>query len=495
MDRFFLKSVRFKIIVLCLLTLVSLFLIFCISIQRRFTNSLYEKIDALILLKAEGIENSIRTYWQTQNMDVTRDWFTSNVFSGEKDIKFERIADYLANDKIRDELEITGMHVDIVDPTGELIASSREFPEVSFLRKKLMARPLQNTRFDDLNITINEGKKVPVRILTKLIRNQSQVKCIVQVIASLSPVITEIHRLKKVFFTFLPIAVLIAGITAYSLVKVTLKPIDEMVKTIREIKSNNLTLRLPVSPSSDEISRLAHTFNETLERLEKSFMSQQQMLQDISHELRTPLTIIKGQLQLALSKPRSPEQYKNVLFSNLEEVEKIKRIIDEIMALAQLETQKFVDEMESIQLGDLIRSIIEDIHPLAKSKEVQLSFTDSAKLILKGNPFQLRQLFSNLLENGIKYNHPGGQVTIKVNNGDGRAKVEISDNGIGISPADLPYIFNRFYRADKARQGSYGIGLGLSIAKSIVEAHQGKIEVKSILGQGTTFNIIFPLTQ
>ncbi|MBI1883815.1 MAG: HAMP domain-containing protein [Chlamydiae bacterium] len=493
MDLFFYKSVRFKIILLCLLTLMGIFFVFSIFIQTQFSHSLYEKTDALIMTKAEGIENAIQTYWQTQKMDLTRDWFSSHVFPKGKDMKFEKIADYLTTEKLRDELEINAMSVDILNPKGELIASSREIPEVDALRRKLFEKTSPETRFDNLNVSSKGGNDLPIRVLTKTIKSQNRVQYIVQIVASLSPVMSEMKRLRKIFFMLLPIAILIAGVTAFSLVKVTLRPIDEMVSRIGEIKPDNLGVRIHIHHSDDEVGRLAQTFNEMLERLEKSFLSQHQMIEDISHELKTPITIMKGQLQLALNRLRSSREYKSVLYSNLEEVEKIRNIVDEVLTLARLDSQEFSAEMEEIDLNSLLNLVLEDIRVLAESKNVELSLQLRPKTILRGNETQLRRLFFNLLENAVKYNHPGGKITVRIKTQGQDVQVEVSDSGVGIPEEDLPYIFDRFYQAHKARENHDGIGLGLSIAKSIVQAHKGDIQVKSHLGQGTTFQIYFPM--
>jgi signal transduction histidine kinase len=231
-----------------------------------------------------------------------------------------------------------------------------------------------------------------------------------------------------------------------------------------------------------------------LERLDKSFSSQRQIIQDISHELKTPLTVLKGQLQLALRRSRSIEEYTTILRSNLEEIEKIQCIIDEVLTLARLEAQNILMEMKPVDLNRLIRNVLTDIKVLAESKNIEIEFLARANVVIDANEVYLRRLFVNLLENAVKYNRPGGKIAIQTDENAENVIVDIMDNGIGIPENELPFIFNRFYRVDKARSSGEGAGLGLSIAKSIVQAHKGDITVKSHWGEGTTFSIHFPLS-
>jgi heavy metal sensor kinase len=271
----------------------------------------------------------------------------------------------------------------------------------------------------------------------------------------------------------------------------TLRPVDKMVRKIRNIRSDNLSVRMPVVDTNDEIRMLGRTFNDMLDRLEKSFEAQRQIVQDLSHELKTPITILRGQLEVALKRPRTPEEYENVLKAGLGEIETIRRIIDDLLMLARLDSRAMTLEMKPVRLDVVIDYLLEDVRALADSKEIQVASDKSGAITIQANEIHLRRLFMNLLDNAVKYTDKGGRVEVRVFEESGNGVVVIQDNGTGIPAEHLPNIFDRFYRANKGGRAD-GYGLGLGIVKSIVDAHKGRIEVQSAPGQGTTFRVILP---
>jgi signal transduction histidine kinase len=238
---------------------------------------------------------------------------------------------------------------------------------------------------------------------------------------------------------------------------------------------------------------LADTFNEMLARLEKAFSSQQQFIQDISHELKTPLTVLRGELEVTLKKSRSAEEYAVVLRSCLEEIDKIRRIVENLLILAKLDTKGAPAETKPVDLCALLDKVTEHLKVLAEQKSIALNTVAPESVSMKGHETQLRRLFVNLVDNAIKYTPPKGKVVVSLKKDNDLAVAEISDTGQGIPADELPYIFDRFYRVDKART-SEGFGLGLSIARSIAQAHKGDIKVRSHEGLGTTFTVFLPLT-
>lgn len=494
MDKSFLRSIRFKIILLYMLVLVVTLSLFSLLLYINFSNTLYNKVDATLLLKSDGIEKAIRTYWKTEKLEMTATWASSHIFSKKKDENFEKIAGHLTEGNVTDDEHLSEMVVHIFDAKGALIATSKNIPEIAFLKKKdLESIDKGQKRFDDFDIPFSDGKTRTVRSLTLPIIEQKELKYIVRVTASLVHLQAELDRLRGAVFFRVPVVVLIASLAGIFLVKATLSPVDEMVDIIRKIRPDNLKPRIQVPDTNDEITRLAETFNEMLGILDKSFTSQRQIIQDISHELKTPLTILRGQLEVAVKKERTVEEYKGVLYSSLEEIEKIRRIVDSLLILARLDSQGLTMEMKPLELNTLILSVLEDLKILADSKKIEVVFIARAKIMLTANDIHLKRLFVNLFENAIKYTPYGGKVTVELDQTSQLVNIHISDTGIGIPEKDLPHIFDRFYRVDKARSGGEGFGLGLSIVKSIVQAHKGRISVKSQWGKGTTFNIHLPL--
>jgi len=227
-------------------------------------------------------------------------------------------------------------------------------------------------------------------------------------------------------------------------------------------------------------------------RLNQAFSSQQQLIQDVSHELRTPLTVLKGKQEVALNKRRSPEEYESVLSVNLEEINKMSQLVENLLVLARIENKDSLLKMQSINLTDTMEQILSIMKPLADQKKISLCFSSHEQLFVEADGNQVSRVISNIVDNAIKYTPNNGEVNIKLSKEDTFAKIVISDTGIGITKNELPRIFDRFYRIDKSRS-SPGFGLGLSIAKSIIDIHKGKIEAENLPGKGTAFTVFLPL--
>jgi heavy metal sensor kinase len=291
----------------------------------------------------------------------------------------------------------------------------------------------------------------------------------------------------------LPVAIFLTSIVGLFLAEFTLKPLKKIIKTVRQITAENLKLRIDLPDTKDEIKRLADTFNEMLAKLDQSFSSQQQFIHDISHELRTPLTILKGELEVTLKKVRPQKEYESILHSSLEEMNKISRIIENLLMLARFDNKDVSFEIKPLDLNQLMQNILDDITILSDQKDIQINFSPEESIILEADEGQLRRAILNVLDNAIKYTTANGKVFVNLKKENNTAEIKISDTGIGMAKEHLPFIFDRFYRVDNSRNTN-GFGLGLSIAKSIIKVHRGRIEVESQPNQGTTFIISLPLS-
>jgi signal transduction histidine kinase len=230
-----------------------------------------------------------------------------------------------------------------------------------------------------------------------------------------------------------------------------------------------------------------------MDRLESSFAQMRQFSSDASHELRTPLTVLKGQSELILSKERNPEEYQDVISSNLEEIQYMSKVLEDLFLLSKSDENQIVLECKPLELGLIVEEVCKHSEMIASEKDIRIVIAYLEPAQIYGDPVRLRQMIWNIVQNGIKYTQPGGEVKVSVQEQGDHVFMAVQDSGIGISEADLPLIFNRFYRVDKARSRQEGgSGLGLSICKFIVEAHKGAIEVESTLGEGTKFKISLP---
>ncbi len=468
--------------------------VFSIFLYQNFKHSLYSHVDDLLQSKAEGISDAIDTYWEIEKLSADKKAIAKGVFNKTNNINFIKIAQEWVEEKSSDP-KLVNIIVRIFDANGAQVVSSKNIVYGKQLSKEILNDVLSGrSRFDDYNLSMPQDKNLLIRLFTMPIIEDNKVAYIVQVGRTLDLINTALKRLRAILFLLLPATVFLTGIAGATLAKLSLGPVDNMIKTIRQITAENLKLKINIPDTKDEIKSLAETFNGMLTRLDSAFSSQKQFIQDVSHELKTPLTILKGQLEVTLKKIRSHEEYESVLISSLEEIDKISKIVENLLVLARFDTSQMPFEVKKIHLNSLIKIILDDIKILAEQKNIKIDFSADEEIILEADENQLRQLFLNLLDNAIKYNIDSGNISIALNKtSDESVRVSISDTGIGIPENDQSRIFDRFYRVDKSRN-SQGFGLGLSIAKSIVALHKGEINFTSRPGQGTTFTVLLPLS-
>jgi heavy metal sensor kinase len=291
-----------------------------------------------------------------------------------------------------------------------------------------------------------------------------------------------------------PAAVAAAGGLGYLLARKALAPVDELRELTQGVTADRLDRRVPVANPHDELGRLAATINAMIGRLERSFAEVRRFTADASHELRTPLSVLRTEVEVALGKPLGREEVQQLLGSVLEECERLTRLTDQLLALARQDAGPAA-RREPIRLEDLLGEVVETVRPLAEVKSIALNFAPDGppRGRVRGDAGSLRQVFLNLLDNAIKYTPDGGSVAVEVAHRGRAVEVRVRDTGEGIPAEHLPHVFDRFYRADKARsRAAGGSGLGLSIARGIVAAHGGSIELTSTPGRGTTCTVTLP---
>lgn len=291
----------------------------------------------------------------------------------------------------------------------------------------------------------------------------------------------------------LPFAILMAVLGGYFLARYSLRQVDIITHSAQQITAHNLSKRLPMPQADDEIARLTTTLNEMIARLEASFSQIKQFTGDASHELRTPLAILMGELELALRRTRSPEDYQVIISSALEEVIRLSKVVESLLELSRADTGQMRLNYELVNISKIAADICEDLELLAEEKNIKLQHEIQPFVTLMADAARLHQIILNVVDNAIKYTPEGGSVAVKIFVDNTETKMVISDTGVGIPPEDIAHIFDRFYRVDKSRShDAQGSGLGLSIVKWIVEAHKGSISVQSTLGEGSTFTITLP---
>jgi heavy metal sensor kinase len=271
-----------------------------------------------------------------------------------------------------------------------------------------------------------------------------------------------------------------------------LAPIARISEAAAAVSASNLAARIDVAEMETELGDLATTINSTFDRLQRAFDQQTQFTADASHELRTPLSIVLAQADLTLKRTRSVAEYQDALETIRRSARRMKSVVEGLLVLARADTGALALVKEEMDLAPAVEDACRLLAPLAAERSVNLE-TRLQPLLAWVDRERFAELMANLIGNAIRYNREGGRVEVCLQNKNGDALLEVADTGIGIPEDELPHVFERFYRVDKARSRALGgSGLGLAIAKWVVEAHGGRITVASQAGHGTTFNVWLP---
>ncbi len=293
----------------------------------------------------------------------------------------------------------------------------------------------------------------------------------------------------------LVVSVVLCSAMGYVIARRGMRPIERVTATARRVRSATLHERIDTTDLPAELRALAATFNEMLDRLEESFEQISQFSADVAHELRTPISNLRGELEVALGKDRAAEEYRDILGSALEECERISRVIQSLLFLARAETATANAHHDTIQVGQEIEAVLEFYEAAAADAGVALHAEGTADFAASFDRTLFQQAVGNLVANGIAHTPPDGRVTIGSSSDGALLRIEVADTGRGIAPEHLPHVFDRFYRADRARSGSGGnLGLGLAIVRSIAILHGGSVAISSQVGQGTRVTLETPLT-
>jgi heavy metal sensor kinase len=357
--------------------------------------------------------------------------------------------------------------VEVLDPTGRVLFRSPELDHE--------LRGDEPMRWLDRRTTIDENQ-VTIRAAR-----------------SLRPLRRELAELALGLGLGLPLAVGFAGGFGYLLAKRALAPIGRMAESARAITAERLHARLAVANPRDELGQLATVFNQTLDRLERSFGQLRRFTADASHELRTPLTAMRSVGEVGLRMERSPQAYREIVGSMLEEVDRLTRLIDSLLTLSRADGGQVRLERAEVDLGALAAEVVQQMEVLAEEKGQALALDVQPGLVARADRLVLRQALTNLIDNAIKYSPAGGRIDVAVRGDATQCELSVADQGPGVPHDERDRIFERFYRIDKNRSRELGgAGLGLAISRWGVEAHGGRIELTDAPAGGSLFRMVIP---
>lgn len=377
----------------------------------------------------------------------------------------------------------------LVDPQGTPGAHSAQLRDVLPLSAAARGRATGGQRtFETIRLATGEW----VRLLTLPVLENGQVARLLQVGMSLERVERALARYLEILLVLVPLALALAVAGGMLIARSALNPVAEMSQTARRITVEDLSERIALRGTADEIDRLAETLNAMLARLQGAFEHLQRFTADAAHELRTPLTILKGEIEVALRMERSAADYREILASSLEEVERLTRLAEDLLLLSRFSAE-VVDRGKRVDLDALLLDVHDAGVRLAQGTGVSVHLDRVAPVAASGDGSALRRAVLNLVENAVKYTPGGGKVELSLDVRDGHTSLQVRDTGVGIGPGDLERIFQPFVRLEPARtRDTEGAGLGLSIARSIVLSHGGNLSVESVPGAGSTFTIELP---
>ena len=304
----------------------------------------------------------------------------------------------------------------------------------------------------------------------------------------------SMENLLRVLIISIILAVIMIATGGYILTRKALNPVNQITSRAREISFRNLNQRIEVYNPDDELGKLSLVLNDLLERLQKAFESQRQFLADAAHELKTPLAILRTHWEDEINNSDISLDQKEKFVQDIETISRLSHLINNLLLLSQTEAVEINFNFAPIRLDEIIRDVIDDATILAEIKKQSIEIRELAVLTVMGDKMRLYQLFFNIIDNAIKYSDQESKILVSLDRQNNYARIEIQDNGDGISKEDLPHVFERFYRIkkDRARQTG-GSGLGLAISKLIVDSHHGSIQLKSELGKGSVFTVFLPL--
>lgn len=456
--------------------------------------------------------NSLRarlTFWYVLTLGVTLSVFATgvmffrartayDVFDAELEVRARRLGADLRQDlfsldvsaALASDSRASSEPMCVRSAAGVTIFRSPAFPELTWSGE---GEAMEAARATPGARSLQDRAGESMRLATIDIPRPGADRLILQ-LADAERVVTQpLRELALALVITIGFVLIAAGFGSRFTVSRALAPVDSIVARVRDIQAQNLHERLDVRADSHELDRLVTTLNAMLDRMETSMSSARRFAADASHELQTPIAAIRGMLDVGLRRSSSAEDWRGYAADLLEDVDRLSELVRDLRLISLAEAGHLLDERESVPMVELVQDCCEMAAAIADEQRVRVETDALEPVVVNGSSRHLRRVVLNLLQNAVRYSARGATVHVSVGRVDGNAVVTVGDSGCGIAAADLPHIFEPFFRADPARgRDTGGSGLGLAIVDQIVRAHGGRVEVSSTREHGSTFSVVLP---
>jgi signal transduction histidine kinase len=485
------RSVKLRLTIWYALILAILLSIFAFFMYSELSRALYNDADKKLLLESRALADSVQSYLDGIDLGarlVEESRASKDPFAVSPDIRLKLVEVINLWEKSTHRFSQSTLSLRFINLDQSAFMTNFKGWEKDVL--------FPNYERDSLFMEMGESfqtihfRQEPIRLYYYLVRYKSRPLFIIQALLPIQEVAKTLNRLLLIIWLAIPVAVTAACFAGWFMAKRSFEPVDFMIRDARQITAANLQKRLPRTQAGDELDRLAETLNEMMVRIETSTRMIQDFSSDVSHELKTPLAIIKGEIDLALRRSRSPEVLMQTLKVIGGEVDELILLVEDLMLLVKSDARQIKYEMIDVFLGELLAQVVQRFQERSQQRNISLVLKATQELVVRGDAGYLKRLFSNLIENAIKFTADFGNVSVELKSAEAGVTVEVIDNGMGIEPEVLDKVFSRFYRTDRARSHE-GVGLGLNIVKAIADEHGAKVEISSKVGQGTKVSVVF----
>lgn len=451
-------SIKKKLLIYSFLIQLVILMIFSISLYKALEISTLDKLQATLKIIILDVTDEVLENSEIENI----------LLDEEKEYNFEPLYIRILDNKTHKKIIQTSNFPDNIEQNDEYLNRLKE--------NTVIFEKQNNYLVSRIKIKHHEGKISIIEIAT-----------------TKDILTTTLENILYILGFILPIILILSVIGGNFLIYKSFLPIENILSQLKKINANDLSARLNSSKNEDEINQLVNEVNSLLKRLEASFEKISQFSSDASHELKTPLTIIRGEIEIALRKERSIDEYKDALNSSLNEIIIIEQTINDLLFLAKNEKDLIIDKQETFYFDEIVDESINEIKSFANLHKIDIKFILEDTIEFNGYSNLLKIAIKNILKNAIQFSHKNAQVIVKNYKKDGFFNISVQDFGIGIEQNEQIKIFEKFYRTDKSRnKNSGGTGLGMSILKKIVDIHGGIINIYSKEDFGTTITISFP---